>query len=62
MSSFITYLKEARAEMVHISWPTRETVVNHTMLVIGISVVVGIALGALDNGFGKALAAFIGIR
>jgi preprotein translocase SecE subunit len=62
MSSLINYLKDARAELVHISWPTRETVVNHTMLVIGISVVVGIGLGLLDNGFGKALALFIGAR
>lgn len=59
MSTLINYLKEARAEMVHISWPSRETVINHTMLVIGISVFVGIALGALDNGFGKLLSAFI---
>ncbi len=62
MSSLINYLKDAKAEIVHISWPSRETVINHTFVVIVISVAVGIGLGFLDNGFGKALAIFIGAR
>ncbi len=55
------YLKDVRAEMTHISWPKRDTVIKHTTLVIVIAVVVGVGLGLLDNGFGKVLSQFLGM-
>ncbi len=59
--SLIGYLKDVRAEMTHISWPKRDTVVQHTALVIGIALFVGVGLGMLDNGFGKVLSKFLGV-
>ena len=59
--SLIGYLKDVRAEMKHISWPTKDTVIKHTTLVIVIAAVVGLTFGLLDNGFGKVLARFLGV-
>lgn len=53
------YLKETRAEMANIKWPTRKETVIHTALVIGISVVVGLGLSGLDLGFQKAITALL---
>ncbi len=60
--SLIGYLKDVRAEMKHISWPQKDTVIKHTFLVIAIAAIVGIALGLLDNGFSKVLARFLGVE
>lgn len=59
--SLISYLKDVRAEMKHISWPAKDTVIKHTTLVIVIAAFVGLAFGLLDNGFGKVLARFLGV-
>ncbi len=59
--SLMGYLKDVRAELVHISWPKRDTVIMHTTLVIAIAVVIGVGLGLLDNGFGKILSQFLGV-
>lgn len=49
------YLKETRAEMANIKWPTRKETILHTALVIVISVLVGLFLSGLDLGFGRAM-------
>jgi preprotein translocase SecE subunit len=51
----ITYLREVRAELVHISWPTPRQAVVYTILIIVISVVAALYLGALDFLFEAAL-------
>lgn len=53
------YLKETRAEMANIKWPTKKETVIHTALVIGISVLVGLGLSGLDLGFQKAMTALL---
>ena len=45
------YLKEVRAELRHVSWPTRRMVVVYTAVVIGISLVTAAYLGILDYIF-----------
>lgn len=53
------YLKETRAEMANIKWPTQKETVIHTVLVIVISVLVGLGLSGLDLGFQKAMTALL---
>lgn len=53
------YLKETRAEMVNIKWPSRKETILHTTLVIVISVLVGLGLAGLDFGFQKAITALL---
>jgi preprotein translocase subunit SecE len=51
MRQTIEFLKEAKAELEKVSWPTREQIVRNTLIVIGISVVAAIFLGSLDYMF-----------
>ena len=42
------FIRETKAEIDKVNWPDRETTTNLTLLVIGLSVVLGILLGGLD--------------
>ncbi|PIP24352.1 MAG: preprotein translocase subunit SecE [Candidatus Nealsonbacteria bacterium CG02_land_8_20_14_3_00_37_10] len=54
-----TFLKEVRLEMKKVNWPTRETAIRYTLIVIGISVVVAMYLGGLDVLFTTLLKKFV---
>lgn len=45
------YFKEVRAEMKHVSWPSRRLTVIYTVVVIAISLAVAVYLGLLDYLF-----------
>lgn len=51
MSNFIEYLKETKAEMKHVTWPTKEQVISHTAVVIGLSIFSALLLAAFDAAF-----------
>ena len=56
MTNFLTtYLRGAWEEMKKVAWPTKREITQHTMLVIGISVVVALFLGELDYIFNFGL-------
>lgn len=57
--SFINYLKDTRAEMRHVSWPTKNQVINYTLLVLVLSVLTGVLLGLFDLGFASGLKTII---
>lgn len=59
MNSIINYLKSVRSELNHVVWPTKKSTINHTILVIAISVVVAVFLFELDNLFAFILNLFI---
>jgi preprotein translocase SecE subunit len=42
------YLVEAWSELRKVAWPTRQTVVNLTLIVIAVSVAVGAYIAVLD--------------
>jgi len=42
------YLAEAWSELRKVAWPTRQTVVNLTLIVIAVSVAVGAYIAVLD--------------
>lgn len=48
MKKFIEYIKAVRSELTHVSWPTRNQAILYTLLVIVISIVVALMLGAFD--------------
>jgi preprotein translocase subunit SecE len=43
-----TYVTESWAELRKVIWPTRRTVVNLTLIVIGVSALVGAYIAILD--------------
>ncbi len=45
------YLTESWAELKKVTWPTRETVVRLTLLVVAVSIVVGVYIFVLDRIF-----------
>lgn len=54
----INYFKDVRAEMKHVSWPSRRLTITYTVVVIAISVATAVYLGLLDfvfSGFIKQL-------
>jgi preprotein translocase subunit SecE len=55
MSSIITYLKDTRAELKHITWPTFQEAAWATLAVIIISGIVAYMLGFFDFLFSLGL-------
>ncbi len=55
MKKLIQFLKEARVELKKVSWPTRKEVIASTTLVIVVSVLAGLFLGALDVVFFRSV-------
>ncbi len=42
------FIRETKAEIDKVNWPDRETATNLTLLVIGLSIVLGVLLGGID--------------
>ncbi len=59
MTKLLQFLQEAYAELRRVTWPTREQVVQYTILVIIISLITALILGALDYIFGGIIRAYI---
>lgn len=60
MSAIGDYLRETRAELNHVAWPTRLQTIVYTVLVIAISVGVALYLGVFDYVFTGALSRAVG--
>jgi len=55
MTSLIGYFKDVIHEMRHVVWPTPLQTTLFSVLVIGISVVAAVILGAADAGFSNLI-------
>ena len=55
MSKFIHYLRDTRAELKHVSWPTTRQAVIYTALVVGVSIIVAAFTGVLDFVYSEAI-------
>ncbi len=49
------YIKDTRAEMSHVNWPTKAETTRFTALVVVVSLATAILLGVSDFVFGKLL-------
>jgi preprotein translocase subunit SecE len=49
------YFKDVRAEMRHVSWPSRAQTIAYTVVVIGVSLGVALYLGFWDYLFAALL-------
>ncbi len=57
--SLISYLKDTKGEMRHVSWPTRRQAISFTILVIIISLITAALLGVFDTLFTYVLEEFV---
>ena len=55
MNRIILFLKDVRAELAKVNWPTSKQTVQYTVIVIGMSLAVALFLGAWDGLFGFIL-------
>ena len=55
----LRYLRDTRAELRKVTWPTREEAWNLTLIVLGTVIVMAIILGAADYIFGKIMQGII---
>lgn len=58
-TNITAYLKQSRDELRKVVWPSRQTTVQHTLLVIGISLAMAALMGGIDYVFTKILAVVI---
>ena len=54
-NTIVQFLKEARAELMKVNWPTKQQTINYTLTVVGISIAVALFLGGLDYIFEQIL-------
>jgi len=59
MKSPIAFLKEVRAEMNNVSWPSKKETTRLTGVVISISLIVAIFIGILDFLFTNLMTLFL---
>ena len=55
MSKITEYLKETRAELKHVIWPSGSQTLYYTLIVIVLSVLIAYYLGIFDFIFSKGL-------
>ncbi|MCY3785989.1 MAG: preprotein translocase subunit SecE [bacterium] len=49
------FMREVRAELRKVSWPTRAEVVNYSIVTLVVVIILTAFIGALDYGFGEAI-------
>ncbi len=49
------FLREAKAELLKVNWPTKKQTIAYTIAVIGVSIAVAAFLGVLDYFFNYLL-------
>lgn len=54
-----SFVKEVMAELAHVTWPSRKTTIQSTLIVMFFSVLVGVCIGGLDFIFVKAFGLLI---
>ncbi len=42
------YFRDVKAEMRHVSWPSRQTTIMYTFVVVAVSLIIAVYLGLLD--------------
>jgi preprotein translocase SecE subunit len=60
MTSPFTYLKHVREEFTHIVWPSNQTALAHTLVVILIALLIALLVGFFDYLFGSVVSSVVG--
>jgi preprotein translocase subunit SecE len=46
----VNYVRESKEELKKVAWPTRQTVIRDTVIVVSISLATAVFFGAIDFG------------
>jgi preprotein translocase subunit SecE len=60
MEKVLGFIRESRAELRKVTWPTKKQVWYSTLVVVALTVVVGLYLGAVDAVLTAAFAFILG--
>jgi preprotein translocase subunit SecE len=53
MRKIIQYIKDSKDELKKVVWPSKKELINHTLIVIGLSLAMAFFLGLIDFGLTK---------
>lgn len=53
------FLRDVRQELRGVQWPTRQTTIRFTLLIVGVSAAVAIGTGLLDFGLSALVERFL---
>lgn len=59
MNNIINYLKSVQSELKNVFWPSKKITINHTIMVVVISLFVAVLFFGLDTLFLRILGNFI---
>ena len=59
MNKIVTFIQEAKEELLKVNWPSKKQTINYTLLVVAVSIAVAGFLGGLDWIFSYVLKTFI---
>lgn len=62
MNKIINYFKSVWSELKKVSWPSRSTIINHTLVVLISSLAAMGAVAAIDYGLSKAVEYFVSLK
>jgi len=62
MNRIVQYLKDVKAEMIKVNWPTQKDVTAATTLVICLSIVMAAYIFVCDQGLQAALGMLLKVR
>jgi len=54
------YLKETKAELQKVVWPSRKEATNLTLIVLAVTLTMSIAMGIIDFVFAKLVSLIVG--
>lgn len=57
----LSFLKEARAELSKVVWPTRRRAARLTAIVVVVTVLFGVFIGGVDYGLSKGVQAIVSL-
>ncbi|HDL04326.1 MAG: preprotein translocase subunit SecE [Candidatus Zixiibacteriota bacterium] len=49
MGKFVKFLKEVRAELKKVSWPTRRELIGSTIVTVVVTLIVSVFIGVVDR-------------
>jgi len=59
MLGIIKFLQEVKSELKKVTWPSQPLIIKMTMVVVGVSLVVGLFLAGVDFIFSKLMSLII---